>query len=107
MGRGLFVKAALTDAARKACRVGIQPAKANSDITTEVNNILSDNNLPTGSATITIQVNGQVVDASTAQRNDKVSVKVALPVSSFFWTSTFFLNSSSVESETIVMMRQG
>ena len=50
-------------------------------------------------------MNGANVDASTAVQNDKISVKVAIPVSSVYWMGTVFLASSSVESETVIMMR--
>jgi Flp pilus assembly protein TadG len=107
LGRGLMVRQVLTDAARKACRTGALPGKANSDVTSDVNDILLDNNIPTSVATITILVNGTSVDVSTAQQGDQISVKVAVPFNKVTWTPLFFFNSASVESETLVMMRQG
>jgi len=107
VGRGIMVRQILTDAARKACRNGALPGQASSDITSDVNDILSDNSVPTSSATITILVNGQSVDASTAQQGDQVSVKVAVPFNKVSWTPLFFFTNASVESETLVMMRQG
>jgi Flp pilus assembly protein TadG len=104
--RGIMVKQLLNDAARKACRTGIQPQKANTDVIAEVNNILSDNGVPAADATITIQVNGATVDCSTAKQNDKVSVKVAIPTSDTFWAGEYFLKSTSIESDSIAMMRQ-
>jgi Flp pilus assembly protein TadG len=104
--RGIMVKQLLNDAARKACRTGIQPQKANSDVIAEVNNILSDNGVPAADATITIQVNGVTIDCSTAKQNDKVSVKVAIPTSDTFWAGEYFLKSTSIESDYVTMMRQ-
>src|SRR6185437_9411801 len=43
IGRGLMVKEALSDAAQKACRTAALPGKANSDVQSEVDNIMSDN----------------------------------------------------------------
>jgi Flp pilus assembly protein TadG len=106
MARGLMVKEVLNDAARRACRLGIQPNKANADVTATIANIMKDNNMPTTHVTTTIQVNGATVDCSTAQQNDKVSVKISIPTSDTFWISTFFLKSSSLESDSITMMRQ-
>lgn len=107
VGRGIMVRQILTDAARKACRTGALPGEANSNITSDVNDILSDNSVPTSAATITILVNGNSVDASTAQQGDQVSVKVAVPFNKVSWTPLFFFTNASVESETLVMMRQG
>lgn len=107
VGRGVMVRQILTDAARKACRTGALPGEANSNITSDVNDILTDNSVPTSAATITILVNGNSVDASTAKQGDQVSVKVAVPFNKVSWTPLFFFTNTSVESETLVMMRQG
>lgn len=105
IGRGLIVKEALSGASQKACRTGVLPGKSNSDVQSEVDNIMSDLGV-TGYNT-TILVNGTAVDVSTATRFDQISVKVAVPVSQVFWMTTFFLTQQSLESETVVMMRQG
>ena len=107
VARGVIVRQVLTDATRKACRTGILPGKANSDITSDVNDILTDNAVPTAAAAITILVNGQAVDVSTAQQGDQVSVKVSVPFNKVNWTPLFFFTNASLESETLVMMRQG
>ena len=86
---------------------GHQPGKDNAAITADVKSILSDNKIDSTSATITIMVNGVVADASTAKRRDQVSVKVSIPVSKVYWTTTIFLSGTDVESETVAMMRQG
>jgi Flp pilus assembly protein TadG len=106
--RGVMIKQMLNDAARKACRRGIQPGKTNTDVTADVNDILTDNNIPTGCATITILVNGAAADVSTAVPGiDKVSVKVSIPVSSIFWAGTLFLSGSTIESDYVAMLKQG
>jgi Flp pilus assembly protein TadG len=107
MSRVIMVKEILCDAARKGCRTGIYPNRASSDITADVNDILSNNGLDSTSATITIQVNGQSVDASTANQNDQVSVKVTFPLTKVGWLPLLFDPSITVSSETVVMMRQG
>jgi Flp pilus assembly protein TadG len=106
MGRAMNAKEILSDAARKAGRTGILPNKATSDITTEASNILSDNSISTSQLTVTVLVNGASADASTAVRGDQISVKVSIPASQVLWLSPFFLNNQTIESETIVMMRQ-
>jgi len=107
VGRAIMVRQFLNDAVRKACRTGVLPNRANSDITKDINDILKDNSIDTSIATITILVNGNAVDASTAKKNDQISVKVSVPFANVSWTPAFFLGSSAVESETLSMMRQG
>ena len=106
-GRAIMIRQTLTDAARKACRMGTLPNKANSDITSDANDILTDNSIPTSAATITILVNGASVDVSTAQPGDQISVKVSVPYNKVAWTPLLFFTNSSIDSETLVMMRQG
>jgi Flp pilus assembly protein TadG len=105
LGRGIMVKQALTDAARRSCRMGAQPGTSTATITQEVNKVLTLNNLDPKAATVTVLVNDQAVDASTAVQNDKVSVKVSMPVSKFLWVTAIFLTTAEVESETVIMMR--
>ena len=107
LARGIMVRQVLTDAVRKACRNGALPGRANTDITQDVNDILSDNAVPASAATITILVNGTAVDASTAQAGQSISVKASVPFNRVSWTPLFFFTNASVESETLVMMRQG
>jgi Flp pilus assembly protein TadG len=106
LARGIMVKQILNDAARKGCRTGIQPLKGNSDVIADVNNVLTDNGISSWVATITVQVNGATVDCSTAQQNDRVTVKVSIPTSATFWVSTYFLKSTSIDSDSVSMLRQ-
>lgn len=106
VARGLMVKETLSNAARKGCRTGILPSGTTSSITADVNQVLSDNNIKTSYATVTVMVNGQVADAGTAVQHDKISVKVSVPVSKVAWITPLFLPGSDIESDTIVMMRQ-
>jgi Flp pilus assembly protein TadG len=105
LSRGLWTKEILSDAARRACRTGSQPNASNATIISDVNNILTDNNIDATKATITILVNDQAVDASTAQQNDKISVKVAIPTSATKIVTAVYLTSGTITSETVVMMR--
>src|SRR5262249_11812590 len=108
--RAMVVKNLLTDAARKGCRTGIQSSKGNTDITKDVNDILSDNKLSTSAAKITIAVtdpNGVVLtDAAGAPTGSQVSVTVSIPVSATMFISGYFLAPGTMQSETIVMMKQ-
>jgi Flp pilus assembly protein TadG len=107
IGRGIMVKQALTDSARRGARMAAQPGSTTAAINTEVNLLLSENNIPTANVTITVLVNGNNVDASTAVQNDKISVMVAVPVSDAYWMATVFLTSTVVESDTITVMHYG
>jgi Flp pilus assembly protein TadG len=116
LARGIIVKQLLNDAARKACREGVLPSRTNSDVIAQINNILTNNYIPTADATITIQVGpesplplaGTGSDVSMARAGlDFVSVKIAIPISDVYWISTYFLSSSTVESETVFMLKQG
>jgi Flp pilus assembly protein TadG len=105
LSRGLWAKEVLGDAARRAARIGSQPGTSSATIISEVKNTLNDNNISTSQVVVTILVNGQVADASTATQNSQISVKVALPASVTSMFSAVFLRSTSIESETVVMMR--
>ena len=106
MGRAMNARAILSDAARKAGRTGILPNKATSDITADATDILGNNQISTSQLTVTVQVNGAAADATTAVRGDKISVKLSIPATQVLWLAPYFLNNQSIESETIVMMRQ-
>ena len=105
IGHGIAVKESLSDAAQKACRTGTKPGKTTADAQAEVDNIMKDLNI-TGYTT-TILLNGQQVDIKDAVHNDQISVKVSVPVSQIYWTTTFFLPVQDLESETVIMLRQG
>jgi Flp pilus assembly protein TadG len=107
LSRAIQVKDALTDAARSGCRVGAKAGGSNSTITSNISTVLTANGFSSSLATITIKVNGVVQDASTAVQGDQLSVKVSVPDSSVNWLPALFLSSSAVESETLIMMRQG
>ena len=106
LGRGLTVKQVLSAAVRKGCRTGILPTGTTSDITTDINQVLTDNHIAPSWAAIRIMVNGAVADPSTAKQGDRISVKVSVPVSKIALITPHFLPASDIESDTLVMMRQ-
>jgi Flp pilus assembly protein TadG len=83
LSRGFMVQHLLTNAARTGCRIGILPGKANSDITTAVNSTLSSQGIRND--TITVQVNDNSADVSSAKTGDEVTVLVSIPVASVTW----------------------
>ena len=116
LSRAIMVKQLLTGAARKGCRTGILSPYGNSDIISDVTNVMRDNGLdstkfnpPTiGAVNITVtDPNGNTLpDALDAPTGSIVTVTVVVPMSSVKWVSSFFLTNSMVESDTIVMMKQ-
>ena len=105
--RAVQVKDLLTDAARSGCRQAIRPATATAAVTAAINTSLTNANIPTSYATITLLVNGKAVDVLTAVQGDQITVKVAVPVNQVGWITPIFFSQSSVESESVFMMRQG
>src|SRR3954468_15894233 len=65
LGRGIGVKTVLADAARVGCRTASLPGSSNSTVTSDINNVLPDNNLTAANALITIKVNNTVADVSS------------------------------------------
>ncbi len=123
MGRLVMVKEILTNAARKGCRTGASVSKTYQNLLDDVNNILTDNNLTAADATITVQVATYTGTATTPTWGafttitsgsaftpgalDKVSVQVAIPVTSVLWFAPQFTPNTYVESETLIMLKQG
>jgi Flp pilus assembly protein TadG len=106
IGRGIMVSQALNDAARRACRRGIQGATSTATITSDASDALTDAGVNVTPTTI-VAVNGSSsTDASTAVRGDQISVTVTVPASSVYWTSYLFLRGYTLQSEPVVMMRQ-
>ncbi len=106
MARGMMVKEIMTDAARKGCRTGLLLTGSNAAVTSDVNAVLTNNNITASDATIQITVNGSTADVSTAPAGAKISVKVSIPVSKVAWITPLFLPGQSIESEAVVMMSQ-
>src|SRR5581483_6216166 len=101
MTRGFQVREILSDAARRGCRSGIQPGSSNSAVTTDINDVLTKNSITSTDATITITVNGNTADVSTAVQNDKVLVQISIPASKVAWITPVFLSSSRNIVESI------
>jgi Flp pilus assembly protein TadG len=122
MGRATMVKDILTNAAREGCRTGATTNKTYQNLVSDVNNILSDNNIPTTNATITVQVAsytgtstspswGSFTTVTASSFNpsplDQVSVKVSIPVTSVLWFAPVYMSKLAVQSESVIMVRQG
>jgi Flp pilus assembly protein TadG len=122
LGRGVMVRDILTDAARKGCRTGAMAGKGYQDLVNDVNNILSDNNIASGKATITIQIASYTgtsttpkwatpatvssASAFTPNPLDQISVQVSVPASTVLWFTPVHI-SKPIVSQTLVMVKQG
>jgi Flp pilus assembly protein TadG len=129
LGRGVMVKWALTDAARKGCRTAILPGQTDAQTRADATNILTDNFSATAVANATIvirQASGPANDQPwtsanptwstsssgsdlvvSANRGDAISVKVSIKVADTGWIYGWFLPASDIESEMVVMLKQG
>ena len=127
LSNGMMVKEMLSNSARKGCRTGIQRDKGSMDIYNDSANIINTdygyttsqfNPAPPSGSTppgpyvgsVTIAVTdpsgNSLSDALDAPSGSVVSVQVAIPVSSVMWVTSFFLQPTMIESETMVMMKQ-
>jgi hypothetical protein len=108
LSRGLMVKVILSDAARKGCRSGIQPGKGNADIVSDCTQVMTDNHIKGSQVAIKVtDPNGKVLPNSlAAPSGSMVSVHLSVPVSSTTWVPNVFLAKGSLESDTVVMMKQ-
>jgi Flp pilus assembly protein TadG len=98
-GRAFMVLCLLGNAARAGCREGSVLGKSTSSITADVQGQLQGEGV--SSATITVEVNGAVADASTAQSGDLITVIVSVPVSSVTWTNSNYLSGTLSSQSTL------
>lgn len=108
IGQVQRVQCYLSEAAYSGCVAGSLPGCTNTRVISEVKNFLTASKMNSDEAEITIKVNDVIREVGTSTRNDKVTVTVSIPVTATSWTgSHFFVSESSVQSRTIVMLRQG
>ena len=123
LARGMMVKQVLCAAARKGCRTGTLHLYGNPDIVNDATDVLRDAGFDAtkfdpgkniGAITIVVtDPNGNVIPnppdgmgALDAPEGSTVSVQVSIPASSVKWVTAFFLTTSMIESDTMVMMKQ-
>jgi hypothetical protein len=107
MSRAIQVKEFLTGTARSAGSVAIKTGNDNTAVSSNIKSSLTTYGISPSLATTTIKVNGAVADLNTAVAGDQISITIALPAAQVNWMLPMFLSNSSVESETLIMMRQG
>lgn len=98
----------VSEAAYAGGSTASRPGSSSSETISDIRTILTSCKMTATSAVITIKVNDVIGDVATAQRNDKISVTVAIPVSAISWSGSHcFVSQSSVVSKTVVMLKQG
>ena len=99
-GRAIMVQEALTNASREGVRTGIEDGSLTTDVTTAVNNYLTDMSISGASTSVT------PADPGTTAGGTEVTVTVSISYSSISWVpSPMFLKSTTL-SATSVMQRQ-
>jgi Flp pilus assembly protein TadG len=98
LARGVMVVHQLADVARVGCRAAAVEGQSTAGVQTRTSNYL--NAIGIRNATTTVKVNGNAVDATTAQSQDEITVVVSAPVSGFTWLpGGRYLTGSSVAGE--------
>jgi hypothetical protein len=116
LSRGMMMKVMLSSSARMGCRAGIQRDKGNADILYDSTRVIQDygftsskfNPPSLGSITITVTApdGTSLPDSLDAPSGSIISVKVSIPAASTTWVPQVFITEGSLESETVVMMKQ-
>lgn len=96
IGRGFMVQALLQNAARQGCRVGSLQGKTNSDVTTTVDNALTNSGVTGYTTTVTPN------NLASANAGDQVTVAVSVPVANITWAG-FFLTSGTLRSTYVLL----
>jgi len=126
VSRAMMIKEILTNAARKGCRTAILPGAGWSDVASGTAGsdlydiMVTDNGFKWSDVTATIIVTDVSGNSTTLTTGDPtsvlqnsawgstISVKVAIPASATTWgPGYFFITANQIESEYVVMMRQG
>ncbi len=106
VSQAMRVTQILTEASRNGSAIASQPGKTNSDVMSEVKTVLTNSGLNPQNATVTILINDTQGGLGNANRNDKITVVVAIPWSSVNYSRTnyFFGKTMLVESTTMLKL---
>ncbi len=80
VGLGIIASQLLTNAAREGCRAAIIEGTTTSQVQSKISNQLSGTSLDPGqvAVAVTVQVNGSIADAATAQAGDAITVTASV-----------------------------
>lgn len=106
VGYLLMVSHLLQDAARQGCRQAcLRLNRSNASVTSSVNSWLRQVGVDPSNATVTILVNNNAADVSTAIAGDDVIVKVSVPSSTVAIVPELFTGFSGHTVEGVVTLR--
>jgi Flp pilus assembly protein TadG len=105
ISHAIRAKESLSNAAQRACRMGSWAGTTNDDLLPEVSDVMAEAGF--SGQVVTVLVNDAPGDVMTARKGDKISVRVSVPTAKVFWLATVFITAPTIESETVVMVRQG
>jgi Flp pilus assembly protein TadG len=105
-GRVMMVMEVLTNAAREGCRVGVLPGSTTSDVTTHVNNYLTESSIQSSFASTTVYVNGSVGNPSSAAAGDQIKVTISLPFNNVSWLPVPLFMGGKTMSSSVVMRKE-
>jgi Flp pilus assembly protein TadG len=93
-GHALMMQHLMLDVAREGCRIAALPQSTNSNVTSQVNEMLSSRGVQ--GATTSILVNSQAGDLSSATTGDLVRLRIELPPANFLPLPRHFILGSLV-----------
>jgi Flp pilus assembly protein TadG len=99
-GRVMMVEQVLTNAAREGCRKATLPGSSSSDVTTVVNNYLSNSGI-TGANNPSVSP-----DPTTANSGDTITVTVSVPFNNVSWLPVPVFLGGKTLSATVVMCKE-
>jgi Flp pilus assembly protein TadG len=101
MCRVFMVCHLLSEGSRRACRTIVVEGTSNTDAQTALDNYLPNSGV--NGYSMSVLVNDVVANASTANADDEVTVKVSVPVSSITWIPgrALFFTGSLTEQSTL------
>ena len=98
----------VSEAAYAGCVAGSLPGGSNTKLISDVRNYLTACKMTAASAVITIKVNDAVNEVVSANRNDKITVTVTVPIAATSWFGSHcFVSANSTVQKTVVMLKQG
>jgi Flp pilus assembly protein TadG len=83
VGRGFMVSHLLANAARDGCRAGVIMGTSTTHIEDLVNKTLTAQGV--SGASVSVRIDGEEKEATTAASGSKISVSVSIPVKDFTW----------------------
>ena len=105
-GRAMMGLDLVANAARDGCRTGALSNGTNTSVISAANAQMNAAGLTGATPTVTITVNGNSVDCSTANQGDQIMVTVSVPANSVSWLPTSWYFGGTTLTRSVVMRRE-